>query len=109
MFYNQGKVFEIFARTVAHGNLFGFLEVEELVFGERSTLLVDPAEDSLKKEFENVRRIYIPLHSVIRIDELEKSADLRPRVVSMNGGASRSPDESRITPIYTPPNPFTGR
>ena len=37
-FVNQGKVYEIYARKVSHGGLFGFIEVEELVFGERSTV-----------------------------------------------------------------------
>ena len=32
-FVNQGKVYEIYARKVSHGSLFGFIEVEELVFG----------------------------------------------------------------------------
>ncbi len=30
VFVNQGKVYEIYARKVSHGNLFGFIEVEEL-------------------------------------------------------------------------------
>ena len=37
VFVNQGKVYEIYARKVSHGTLFGFIEVEELVFGERSS------------------------------------------------------------------------
>ena len=32
MFVNQGKVYEIYARKVSHGELFGFIEVEELRF-----------------------------------------------------------------------------
>ena len=31
LFVNQGKVYEIYARKVSHGSLFGFIEVEELV------------------------------------------------------------------------------
>jgi len=42
LFVNQGKVYEIYARKVSHGSLFGFIEVEELVFGERTTVVVDP-------------------------------------------------------------------
>ena len=42
MFVNQGKVYEVYARKVSHGALFGFIEVEELVFGERSSVVVDP-------------------------------------------------------------------
>ena len=71
-FVNQGKVYEIYARSVAQGSLFGFIEVEKLVFGERSTVVVDPSEERIKSEFEGVRRTYIPMHAVLRIDEVEK-------------------------------------
>jgi hypothetical protein len=72
LFVNQGKVYEIYARKVGHGNMFGFIEVEELVFGERSTVVVDPSEERVKAEFEGVKRTYLPLHSVLRIDEVRK-------------------------------------
>ena len=29
MFVNQGKVYEVYARKVSHGELFGFIEVED--------------------------------------------------------------------------------
>ena len=70
VFVNQGKVYEIYARKVSHGSLFGFIEVEELVFGERSAVVVDPSEEKVKAEFEGVKRTYLPLHSVLRIDEV---------------------------------------
>lgn len=72
MFVNQGKVYEIYARKVNHGALLGFVEVEELVFGERSAVVVDPTEEKIKAEFEGVKRTYIPMHSVLRIDEVRK-------------------------------------
>jgi len=72
IFMNQGKVYEIYARSVGEGALYGFIDVEELVFGERSSVVVDPAEEKLKTEFESVKRTYIPMHSIIRIDEVEK-------------------------------------
>ena len=72
IFLNQGKVYELYARNVYQGNLYGFIEVEELVFGERSSLLVDPTEDRLRNEFSGVRRSFLPIHSIIRIDEVEK-------------------------------------
>ena len=70
VFVNQGKVYEIYARKVSHGSLFGFIEVEELVFGERSAVVVDPSEEKVKAEFEGVKRTYLPLHSVLRVDEV---------------------------------------
>ncbi len=72
MFVHQGKVFEVYARKVTQGALFGFLEVEGLVFGERSTLVVDPGEERVKSEFAGVKRTYLPLHSVLRVDEVQK-------------------------------------
>lgn len=72
LFVNQGKVYEVYARSVSQGDLFGFLAVEELVFGERSTVVVDPAEERIRSEFAGVRRSYIPLHAVLRVDEVEK-------------------------------------
>jgi len=72
IFHNQGKVYEIYAKNVHHGELFGFIEVEKLVFGERTSIVVDPTEENLKNEFEGVERTYIPMHSIIRIDEVLK-------------------------------------
>ncbi len=72
VFMNQGKIYEIYARHVAHGDLFGFLAVEDLVFGERSSVVVDPSEERIKSEFSGVKRSFIPLHSVLRVDEVEK-------------------------------------
>ncbi len=72
IFVNQGKVYEIYARSIDQGSLFGFIEIEELVFGERTSLVVDPSEERLKTEFESVKRTFIPMHAVIRIDEVDK-------------------------------------
>lgn len=71
-FVNQGKVYEIYARKVSHGGLMGFVEIEQLVFGSRTNVVVDPSEEKLKGEFEGVRRTYVPMHAVIRIDEVER-------------------------------------
>ncbi|MDP5054910.1 MAG: DUF1820 family protein [Congregibacter sp.] len=72
IFQNGNQVVEIFARQIYQSDMWGFIEVEELLFGERSQILVDPAEEKLKNEFSGVQRSYIPLHSVIRIDEVAK-------------------------------------
>jgi hypothetical protein len=72
LFVNQGKVYEVYARNVSHGSLFGFVEIDELVFGERSTVVLDPSEERIKAEFAGVKRSYLPLQSVLRIDEVRK-------------------------------------
>ncbi len=72
IFYNNDEVFEIFATHVFPSEMYGFIEVEELLFGERSQLLVDPSEEKLKNEFSGVKRTYIPMNAVVRIDEVEQ-------------------------------------
>ncbi len=71
-FINQDKVYEIFARQIYESDLYGFVVVEEIVFGTQSSVVIDPGEERLKTEFEAVKRSFIPIHSVIRIDEVEK-------------------------------------
>ena len=103
MFLNQGKVYEIYARKVSHGSLFGFIEVEELVFGERSTVVLDPGEERIKSEFDGVKRTYLPLQSILRIDEVRKQGV--SKVVALEGGSNVSPFP---TPLFPSPNPAGG-
>ena len=97
-FLQQGKVYEVFARHVAPGGLMGFIEIEELLFGERSQVVVDPSEERLKTEFDGVRRFYVPMHAVVRIDEVEKQGVPRIREPG-DGQASVS---AFPMPIYSP-------
>jgi len=95
VFLNQGQVYEVYARQVGHGALFGFVEIEELVFGERTSVVVDPAEERIKSEFEHVTRTYLPMHSVIRIDEVEKQG--ASKISKIEGNVTQFP-----MPVYTP-------
>ncbi|MEH6565061.1 MAG: DUF1820 family protein [Halopseudomonas sp.] len=72
IFNNQGQVFELYAQQIFQSELWGFMEIEELIFGERSQLVVDPGEEKLKNQFDGVKRSFIPVHSIIRIDEVER-------------------------------------
>jgi hypothetical protein len=97
-FLQQGQVYEVFARQVSPGGLLGFIEIEELLFGERSQVVVDPSEERLKSEFEGVRRFYVPMHAVVRIDEVEKQGVPRIRQPA-DGQENVSPFP---VPMYTP-------
>jgi len=96
IFVSQGQVYEIYARDVGHGALFGFVEVEKLVFGERSSVVVDPSEEKIKTEFAGVTRTYLPMHAIIRIDEVERQGT--SKISKLEGGnVTQFP-----VPIYTP-------
>ena len=84
IFLNQDKVYELYAKAIYQSEMYGFIEVEDYVFGERSQMIVDPAEEKLKTEFAGVSRSYIPMHSIIRIDEVEKEGT--GKIVDAAGG-----------------------
>jgi hypothetical protein len=90
VFFNQGKVYEVYAKAVHQGEMYGFVEVEGLLFGEASKVLVDPAEERLKNEFAGVTRSMIPLHALIRIDEVEKEG---------TGKIHEVDDKGKVTPF----------
>jgi len=92
-FLNKGKVYEVFVKQVYQSDLYGFIEIEDYVFDERNKMVVDPSEEKLKTEFAGVRRSFIPIQAIIRIDEVDKS------------GVSKNSNGDNITPF---PVSFTG-
>jgi hypothetical protein len=98
MFVNQGKVYEVYARKVGHGELFGFIEVEELIFGERSSVVLDPSEERIKGEFTGVKRTFLPLHSVLRIDEVKKQGVSKITALESAANVAQFPMS-----MYSPP------
>lgn len=95
-FLSQGKVYEMYARGISQGGMFGFVEVEGLEFGKRASLVVDPGEERIKSEFSGVRRTYIPLHCVLRIDEVDKRGVSKISAVE-EGNVTQFP-----APVYAP-------
>ncbi len=95
-FLNKGKVYELFVKQVYQSELYGFIEVEDYLFDERSQMVVDPSEEKLKNEFNGVKRSFIPMQAIIRIDEVEKSGvakisngdNITPFPVSLVGAKS---------------------
>lgn len=100
VFFSQGQIYEIYARQVAQGNLFGFIEVEEFVFGEKTQVVIDPAEERLKNEFEGVRRTYLPMHAIVRIDEVEREGTAKVTKAPEGAGS--------VTPFPLPAYPPRG-
>lgn len=95
-FHNQGKVYQLYARRVSQGELHGFVDIEGLVFGESSALVIDPSEERLKAEFEGVLVIHVPLHGVIRIDKVEKQGPAKILTLEV-------PDSNVIPYPFPPP------
>ncbi len=91
IFVNQNQVYEIFCRQIYQSDMYGFVEVEEIIFGERTQMIVDPGEEKLKTEFAGVTRSFIPMHTVIRIDEVEKEGVGKVSDVKGDGKVAQFP------------------
>ena len=100
MFVNQGKVYEVYARKVSQGRLFGFIDVEELVFGERTTVVLDPSEERIKSEFNGVKCTMLPMHSILRIDEVKKQGVSKITALESGTNVAQFP-----MPMYSTPPP----
>ena len=98
IFYNQGQVYEVYARAIYQSEMYGFIEVEEFVFGERSQMIVDPGEEKLKGEFSRVKRSYIPLHSIVRIDEVEKEGACKVTDIQASDKVAQFPNPKGFAP-----------
>lgn len=97
VFHNQGSVYELYAREVSQSGMYAFVEVGDIIFGERSKLVVDPSDERLKAEFAGVKRTFIPMHAVVRIDQVEKEG--QNKILSGdNAGGKVSPFPMPITP-----------
>ena len=71
-FHNQGQIYEVYAHSIYQSDLFGFVEIEDYVFGKKSQMVIDPGEEKIRNEYAGVQRSFIPLHSIVRVDEVEK-------------------------------------
>ena len=69
-FLNKGKVYEVFAKQVYQSELYGFIEVEDYIFDERSQVVVDPSEEKLKAEFLGVKRSFIGVSKISSGDNI---------------------------------------
>ncbi len=88
-FINQGKVYQLYAESIRQADVLGFLEIRNLIFGEASSLVIDPAEEKLKAEFSGVTRTLVPMHAVIRVDEVEKRGQCK--IMDLDSNANITP------------------
>jgi hypothetical protein len=100
IFMNQDQVYEMYAKSVFQGDLYGFIVIEDFVFGEKSAIVVDPSEDKLRTEFENVTRSFVPMHEVIRIDQVKRRGAAKILSSRTNEGVG----QTKVTPLYSPKN-----
>ena len=92
LFQNQGQIYEVYARNIYQSELYGLVEIEDYTFSNKSQVVIDPSEERLRSEFEGVKRSFVPMHAVIRIDEVEKEGVAKITAT----------DGSKVTPFPMP-------
>ncbi len=75
-FLNHGKVYELFCTGVCTSGLLGFVEVSGLILSEKDSLVVDPTEEKMRDEFEGVEVLHLPMHSVLRVEQVKKKGQV---------------------------------
>jgi hypothetical protein len=85
VFINQDQIYEVFVKNVYQSDIYGFVMIEDFVFGEKSPIVVDPTEERLRIEFEGVNRSYIPVQRIIRIDQVTKRGTAKIGALSKDG------------------------
>lgn len=96
-FLNAGKVYELYARRVASGALWGFTEVAELVFDVHDGVVVDPTEERLRDEFGATKVLHLPMQSIVRIEEVARKGSSAIRDATTG--------ETVVTPFPLPAKP----
>lgn len=96
-FISNGERYELYVREVCQGNMFGFVEIGDFVWDTHTSLVLDPSHEKLKSEFSDVTRTYVPMHSVLRIDEVKKQGT--SKITELSDKVATFP-----SPIYTKPN-----
>ncbi|MGR9099745.1 MAG: DUF1820 family protein [Gammaproteobacteria bacterium] len=97
VFVNRDQVYEVYVKHVYQGEMYGFVVLEEFLFGEKSTIVVDPSEEKLRSEFKGVDKTFIPMHQVIRIDQVKKRGTAK-----ILSGGKEAEGGSKISSLYRP-------
>ena len=94
-FISNGERYELYVKELSQGSLFGFVEIADYVLDKHTELVLDPSHEKLKDEFADVNRTYIPMHNVLRIDQVKKQGSAKITLLSDKVASLSSP-------IYTP-------
>jgi hypothetical protein len=97
VFINKDEVYELYAKSVYQGDMYGFVIVEDFVFGEKSAIVIDPGEEKLRTEFESVKRSFIPMHEIIRIDQVKSRG-----VAKIVSADQSSKSTGNVSSLYVP-------
>lgn len=65
------ELLTFYAKAVNPSSYIGLIEISDIMFMD-SDILINPEDEKIRKEFKGVKRTFLPLSSIIRIDEIEE-------------------------------------
>jgi hypothetical protein len=93
-FTSDDELYQVCARSVAASDLYGLIEIGDFVF-PKSSLVYNPGEERLRREFEGIRRTWLPYHAIVRIDEVQEGTATEIKIVPLAAG----PREAKERPL----------
>lgn len=96
VFLQDEEVCELYSRTLSEESLMGFIEIGDIVFPEPTRLIIDLSEERFREEFKNVKRCYIPMHNILRIDEVQKPGLSTSKEVSSGTNIAHFPSVKKL-------------
>lgn len=94
-FICNGERYELYVKELMNSSVYGFVEIGGFVWDNHTKLVVDPSHEKLKDEFAGVERTFVPMHHILRIDQVAKHGTAKITELSDKVTAI-------TTPIYTP-------
>ncbi len=96
-FTSENELYQVCARRVTTSELYGLIEIGEFIF-PTSRLVYNPGEERLRREFEGIRRTWIPYHAIVRIDEVQGTQESESKIIPLDPAARRA----RHEPVNNP-------
>lgn len=60
----------IHANHVNPSSFLGLIEISDIIFIDSSDILINPDDEKIRKEFKNVEKTFLPIGTILRIDEI---------------------------------------
>ncbi|HUJ76195.1 MAG TPA: DUF1820 family protein [bacterium] len=98
-FTHDNELYQVCARRVEASELYGLIEIGDFIFPE-NTLVYNPGEERIRREFQGIARTFLPYHAIVRIDEVPDSQQTEAKIVPLQ--ALRKPVEA---PLIKKPEP----
>ena len=81
-FTNENELYQLCARHLSSSDLYGLIEIGDFIFPS-NRLVYNPGEERLRREFEGIKRTWLPYHTIVRIDEIPDSMQSESKIIPL--------------------------